>query len=166
MSLMDKVDGDLTDGFRIRGWHVLVAMIAFFGVIASVNAVFITAALRTFPGEVSVTPYEDGLAYNTRLAAQAAQAELGWRAAAGAAGDTVTLRFQDATGAPIQNLSLHGQLRRPATSAGALTPRFRETEPGLYVARLGGVSGAWDLDFQAQDAKGRLFEGERRLTWP
>ena len=166
MSLMDKADGDREGGFQIRGWHVLVAMIAFFGVIASVNAVFITAALRTYPGEVSVTPYEDGLAHNARLARQAAQAELGWRVAAGTEGDTVTLRFQDSAGAPVQDLALSGQLRRPATGAGALTPRFRETGPGLYVAQLGGVTGAWDLSFQAQNAKGQLFEGERRLTWP
>ena len=74
MSLMEN-----TDGFRIRGWHVLVAMVLFFGVITAVNAVFISAALRTYPGEVSVTPYEDGLAYNAKLARQAAQAKLGGR---------------------------------------------------------------------------------------
>ena len=60
-----------SDGFRIRGWHVLAAMCAFFGVIIAVNAVFMTAALRTFPGEVSITPYEDGLAFNRQLAQQA-----------------------------------------------------------------------------------------------
>lgn len=161
MSLLEN-----TDGFRIRGWHVLVAMILFFAVIIAVNAVFITAALRTFPGEVSVTPYEDGLAHNAKLARQAAQAELGWRAAAGAEPQAVAVRIVDAQGAPVRGLSFSGKLQRPATGAGALTPRFAETEPGLYVAPLGGVTGVWDLTFQAQDAKGQLFEAERRLTWP
>ncbi|MDO8899921.1 MAG: FixH family protein [Phenylobacterium sp.] len=155
-----------TDGFRIRGWHVLVAMILFFGIITAVNAVFITAALRTYPGEVSVTPYEDGLAFNAKLARQADQAKLGWRASAGAEAEAVAVRIIDDQGAAVRDLSLSGKLQRPATGAGALTPRFRETEPGLYVARLGGVTGVWDLTFQAQDAEGRQFEGERRLTWP
>ncbi|MBU2136561.1 MAG: FixH family protein, partial [Alphaproteobacteria bacterium] len=109
-----------TDGFRIRGWHVLVAMVLFFGVITAVNAVFISAALRTYPGEVSVTPYEDGLAYNAKLARQAAQARLGWRAAAGAEPQAVAVRIVDAEGAPVRGLSFSGKLQRPATGAGAL----------------------------------------------
>ena len=86
--------------------------------------------------------------------------------AAGAEPQAVAVRIIDAEGAPVRGLSFSGKLQRPATGAGALTPRFAETEPGLYVARLGGGTGVWDLTFQAQDAKGQLFEAERRLTWP
>ena len=42
-------------------------MIAFFGIITAVNAYMITKALETFPGEVSVTPYEDGIAFQNTL---------------------------------------------------------------------------------------------------
>ncbi|MEO8114207.1 MAG: FixH family protein, partial [Phenylobacterium sp.] len=68
------------DGFRLRGWHVLAMMIAFFGVVVAVDVTFSVIAVRTFPGQVSVTPYEDGLLYNQQLARLAAQQRLGYPA--------------------------------------------------------------------------------------
>jgi nitrogen fixation protein FixH len=153
------------DGFRIRGWHVLAAMCVFFGVIIAVNAVFITAALRTYPGEVSITPYEDGLAFNRQLAQQARQAELGWRAAARAEAASVVVEIADAQGRPVEGLSVQGRLQRPATEAGALDLVLTEDVPGRYRAALEAVVGAWDLTIEANGAGGRDFQAERRLTW-
>ena len=52
--------------FTLKGWHVLVGMLLFFGADIAVNTVFMMDAYRTYPGEGSQTPYEDGLAYNQR----------------------------------------------------------------------------------------------------
>lgn len=153
-------------GYRVRGWHVLVGMIAFFGVITAVNAVMITLALESFPGQVSVTPYEDGVAYNKKLAQMEAQARLGWRASAGVEGRTVVVHMRDSSDAPISGLRMTGLLQRPATESGKVTTRFEEGEPGVYRAKPGGLAGAWDLTVNAVDAKGRTFEAERRLMWP
>ncbi|WP_300574599.1 FixH family protein [Phenylobacterium sp.] len=153
------------DAFRIRGWHVLAAMCAFFGVIIAVNAVFITAALRTYPGEVSITPYEDGLAFNRQLAQQARQAELGWRAAARAEAASVVVEIADAQGRPVEGLSVQGRLQRPATEAGALDLILTEAAPGRYQAPLDAILGAWDLTIQAKAPQGQDFRAERRLTW-
>ena len=38
----------------LRGWHVLVMILLFFGVTIGVNATFITLAVRTHPGETVV----------------------------------------------------------------------------------------------------------------
>ena len=154
-----------SDGFRIRGWHVLAAMCAFFGVIIAVNAVFMTAALRTFPGEVSITPYEDGLAFNRQLAQQARQAELGWRAAARAEASAVVVEIADAQGQPVEGLSVQGRLQRPATEAGAQNLILTEDTPGRYQATLSGVVGAWDLTIQAKGPQAHDFQAKRRLTW-
>jgi len=156
---------ETSKGFRIRGWHVFAAMVAFFGTITAVNAVMITLALETFPGQVSVTPYEDGIAYNRKLAQMAAQERLGWRAGAGVEDGAVVVRMIDRAGAPVSGLHVTGRLERPATESGKVTPRFKETAPGAYQARTGELAGAWDLTFQAKDAEGRVFEAERRLMW-
>ncbi|MBC7169041.1 FixH family protein [Phenylobacterium sp.] len=160
MSLMEP-----TREFRITGWHVLAGMVAFFGVIITVNAVFLTVALRSYPGEVSVTPYEDGLAYNSRLAQQAAQKKLGWRAAATAEDGAVLVEIADRQGAPVTELKLSGHLQRPATEAGRIEMAFSEVGPGRYRAAVPAEAGAWDLWVQGHDQEGRLFEAERRLTW-
>ncbi|MGA0604817.1 FixH family protein [Phenylobacterium sp. VNQ135] len=152
-------------GFRITGWHVLAAVCAFFAVVIAVDASFTVMALRTFPGQVSVTPYEDGLLYNQRIAQEEAQAKLGWRAAAEVAPGLVVLTVQDAAGRPLRGLTVTGRLERPATESGRRTPRFIETAPGRYEGATSAIEGAWDLTAEAVDAAGRRFVAERRLTW-
>jgi nitrogen fixation protein FixH len=154
-------------GFRIRGWHVLVAFVLFFAIDIAINAVFMVQAYKTFPGETSVTPYEDGLIYNTTLARHRAQAALGWRIAAGPDGQgALRVEVRDRTGAPIRGLRVTALLRRPATETGAHSDRFEETAPGVYLARDGALGGAWDLDVTARDAQGREAAGERRIVTP
>ncbi len=151
--------------FHIRGWHVLAAFVAFFGVVIAVDTFFVVMSVRSFPGQVSVTPYEDGLVYDRKLAQLSAQARLGWRAGATAEPDAVVFEMRDLAGAPLSHLSVSGKLERPATEAGRLILQFRETSPGRYVARPGNLAGAWDLTAIALGRRGERFEAERRLTW-
>ena len=153
-------------GFRITGWHVLAAIVGFFAVVIAVDVTFTVLAVRTFPGEVSVTPYEDGLLYNRKLAQIAAQEALGWRAAAAAEPGRVVLEMRDAQGRALSGLTVTGKLERPATEAGRKLLVFREVGPGLYAASPGALAGAWDLTAVATGRGGRRFEAERRLTWP
>lgn len=155
-----------SQGFRLTGWHVLAGVTAFFGVIIAVDTSFLVIAYRTHPGQVSVTPYEDGLLYNRHIAQLEAQSRLGWRASAAADGDTLSIALRDRGGGPVSGLAIMARLERPATEAGRLTPVFRETAPGLYAARQPGLSGAWDLTAEARSPEGASFQLERRLTWP
>ena len=156
---------DSTPRTGLRGWQVGAGICAFFAVVIGVDTTFTVMALRSHPGEVSVTPYEDGLLYNRHISQMAAQSRLGWRASAAAEPGQVALEFRDAAGAPVTGLTIDASLKRPATETGRLAPRFRETAPGRYEAPTGAISGAWDLAATAQDARGERFETERRLTW-
>jgi nitrogen fixation protein FixH len=162
MSAMQQVP---SQGFRIRGWHVAAGVTLFFATVIGVDVTFMVLAYRTFPGQVSVTPYEDGLLYNRRIAQFDAQQRLGWRAAAETQAKGVALRFEDRDGRPVRGLAITGKLERPATESGRITARFHETTPGRYEARVGGLSGAWDLTAEAKGGAGETFVLERRLTW-
>lgn len=151
--------------FRIKGWHVLLGFVAFFGVVIAVDTGFIIMSVRTFPGQVSVTPYEDGLVYDRKLAQIATQERLGWRAGAAAERGAVVVEMRDRAGAALTGLAVIGKLERPATEAGRLTLSFHETSAGRYVARPGRLAGAWDLTAVAVGPRGERFEAERRLTW-
>lgn len=152
--------------FRIKGWHVLLGFIAFFGIVIAVDTGFVIMSVRSFPGQVSVTPYEDGLVYDRKLAQIAAQERLGWRAGAAAEPDAVVVEMRDRAGDALTGLAITGKLERPATEAGRLTLRFHEASAGRYVARPGPLTGAWDLTAVAAGGHGERFEAERRLTWP
>ncbi len=163
---MSHVQAQAARGFRITGWHVLALIVGFFATVIAVDVTFAVLAVKTFPGEVSVTPYEDGLLYNQKLAQVAAQEKLGWGAAAGAEPGRVIVEMRDAAGAPLTGLSITGKLERPATETGRKALAFREVAPGLYAAAPGGLAGAWDLTTEAVDHAGHRFEAERRLSWP
>lgn len=151
--------------FTLRGWHVLAMVCGFFAVVIGVDGAFAYLALKTHPGQVSVTPYEDGLLYNRHIAQMTAQDRLGWRAAAATEPGRVVVEFRDRADRPLSGLAITGKLERPATEAGRITTRFVETAPGRYEAQLGQVHGAWDLTAKARDAHGAMFLAERRLTW-
>lgn len=154
-------------GFRIKGWHVGLGVTAFFGIVTALDVWFVTLAYGSFPGEVSETPYEDGLAYNAVIEARARQAELGWtaRVQQGTPG-VVRVAFADEAGEPLTGLSLSGQFARPATETQDRVVVFQEVAPGLYEGRAQGAGeGAWDLRFSARDGRGAVFDAERRLVW-
>ena len=152
-------------GFVLNGWHALAMIVGFFAVVIGVDASFTVMALRTHPGAVSVTPYEDGLLYNGHLAQLAAQDRLGWRAAAAAEPGLVVIEFRDRENHPVRGLAVTARLERPATEAGRVTPKFHETAPGRYEGAAGAVRGAWDLTAEARRDGRLVFVAERRLTW-
>ena len=155
---------DNASGWTLKGWHVLVAMVAFFTVIISVNAVFITLALGSFPGEDTPRSYVQGLAYNDVLEERRAQAELGWRASANLTADRVLVEVRDAADAPVQGLRLTGTLRHPADMELDRALTFTEVRAGVYAAGVADLSaGRWRLDAQA--AGDAPFAVEADLRW-
>jgi nitrogen fixation protein FixH len=143
---------------RITGRHVLLMLIAFFGLTITVNAIFITQAFRTFRGEDVPRSYMQGVAYNDTLDARAAQAELGWSASADVSRTEAVLILSHATGAPLTGRVLTGSLRHPADANLDIMLNFAETEPGRYVATYSAPPGNWRL--MAQTQEGPAFEIE------
>ncbi len=154
--------------FRITGRHVLTALISFFVVVAAVNVVFINFAVRTFPGEKEEKSYLQGLNYNDRLAARAAQDALGWSAsidkAALAGGDvTIALSIVDRNGAPVSGLNVSAVLSRPASEVHDTVVSFRPIGRGEYEAVAPAGAGAWDLEGNALNHREQEFAFYSRL---
>ncbi len=150
--------------FTIKGRHVLVAFVLFFGLIAAVDAVFINLALRTFSGQVAKNPYEAGLLYDRTLAQRAAQAKLGWSATLATVGDgAVELVITDREGRGVDGLKVEATMERPATDAGGQTLSLTGRGDGRYVANAT-LSGAWDIAVLATGPDGVRFETGRRVV--
>jgi nitrogen fixation protein FixH len=157
--------------FQLNGWHVLATLIAFFAAVIAVDTVMAVKAYATYPGEVSATPYEDGLTFNRSLAQRDQERRLGWRAKIQTTllpdvGRTqLRVTIADAAGAPVKGLNLKGELERPATEAGRLALSFTETRAGIYDASAPDTPGAWDLTLKGTDGAGRGFDAQRRMMW-
>lgn len=150
----------------LKGWHVLLIMLGFFGVIFAVNGVFLYHAITSFPGEDVKKSYVQGLNYNTTLATRAAQAELGWTAEAGMQGDDLVFRLDDADGQPLSNFSVVGEIRRRATQGADQSIVFQAAGAGEYT--VDGVdleAGQWSLRISVFDAGAEtlLFNVDKTL---
>ncbi len=121
--------------WRITGWHVLGALCAFFAVIITVNAIFLSYALDTFSGIETRDAYRQGLAYNERISADRAAAHRGWSGTVGlsdAGTPHVVLRRLD--GEPLTGMVVTGKIGRPSTDRFDRPVTFTERSSGVYEA--------------------------------
>ena len=162
--------------FELKGVHVLVIVVGFFAAAIAVDVGMAVQAYTTFPGEVSATPYEDGLRFNSTLAERSSERQLGWLAKVQAtvlgAGETINsgrtqllVTIADRAGRPVRGLDLNGRLERPATESGRRALRFVEIKPGVYQAFAPDTPGAWDLTLSGAGPGGHGFEAESRMLW-
>ena len=156
------------EGKPLTGWTVLAILVAFFGVVASVNGVMIYSALSTFSGEVETHPYEHGLAYNRDIAAARAQAARAWkveatvtRAESGEARILVVAR--DAKGADVIGAELTATLASPVDTKQDVRASLKETVPGRYEGGATVGKGLRDLDLTATLDGRQVFRSRSRL---
>ena len=139
-------------GRELKGWHVLLIMLGFFGVMFAVNGVFLYHAITSFPGEDVKKSYVQGLNYNDTLSARAAQAELGWTAEAGLQDGELVFRLRDAEGAPLSNYAVIGEIRRTATRGADQAIIYNARANGEYFADAGALApGQWSLRINVMD---------------
>lgn len=157
----------------LRGIHVLVAFIGFFGVIFAVNGVFLYQALSTHTGVVSKQPYRRGLEYNTRVEAGERQQKLGWRDDVRFSPETgrLVVKISDKAGSPVTGLRIAGLMGRPSTVQYDVKLVLAETRSGQYEAVVGSRGeGNWLVQLAAETGRGEKAEGEviyrlKRRLW-
>jgi nitrogen fixation protein FixH len=153
----------------ITGRHVLIALLAMFGVVILVNGVFAYFALSSHPGVVTEDSYAKGLRYNAALAAAAAQRDLGWRseinfAPEGRRGGMLEVRIVDAAGVRVRDLDVAASIRRPVVSGHDQAVMLARAADGAYRAKIVlPLSGNWDVEINAERAGRHVFRLEHRL---
>ncbi len=154
--------------FRITGWHVLSMLVAFFLVIIIANTIFITLAVRSFPGEKEEKSYLQGLHYNDRIAARDAQSALGWTASIeqarlldGEAHMEISFAVGDR---PLNGLDVAATLSRPASAEGQQEVAFSALGAGRYRAIVEAGPGVWNFEGRALNRQGEEFEFSSRLV--
>lgn len=156
---------------ELRGWHVLLMLSAFFGVMIAVNVVFMTYAYDTFTGEDTSSPYLKGLQFNKTLDERAVQAKLGWHATIelnpDGNGVIPAATIRDAAGAPQDSLRVTMTLRRPTNAALDRELPLTAIGNGRYTAAVLPLApGQWDVTVRAELAGGVTFEANRRVLLP
>jgi nitrogen fixation protein FixH len=136
---------------------VLSMLVTFFLVVAVVNSIMLTVALRTMPGLDARNGYDASQNFNRDIIARAeAQAQRGWTSEAqlllrsGVLALEVT--FRDRTGHGIEALDVSVQLSHPAQRRLDRVASLLELGAGHYRAELEGFEpGAWGVVIEARD---------------
>ncbi|MEZ5937259.1 MAG: FixH family protein [Hyphomonadaceae bacterium] len=163
----------MTQARPLRGVHVLLMLVAFFGVMVVVDAIFLFRSIVTFPGEDAPKSYVQGLEYNATIAQREAQAHLGWSAQVGVeTGESRRLvaRLQDASGAPVaEDMTVTAEVRVHGRSDADAELVLERLASGEYAAVLPEQArGRVDVDLRAvqSGATEVKFEARKVLLLP
>jgi nitrogen fixation protein FixH len=153
----------------ITGRFVLISFIAFFGVIAAVNGVMMTLAIRTMPGLDVKNGYVASQAMNREIGSMRLQEERGWKADVSAQLKDrlapVSVSLTDREGKPVTDLAVTARLAHPALTRADHSAALIEYRPGFYAADLADVqAGAWTLVVEATRGGERVFASRNRIV--
>ena len=140
--------------FRLKGWHVLAILVAFFGIVATVNGVMMRIAISTMPGLDARNGYDVSQRYNKEITAARAQAALGYTAnmvvQRAGAGARVTIDLKDRAGEPVTGLAMRARFEHPALRARDVPVPVIEQGPGHFVGAAERIAdGNWTLVVEA-----------------
>lgn len=167
MQTQEKGPAPAKEPKGLTGRTVLFALVAFFAVVSTVNAIMMTLAIKTMPGADVKSAYEASQTYNAEIARAAEQQARGWNAdvsldRGGERG--LTIRLTDRSGAPVQGLSLKTRLAHPADRNSDIVAQAREIAPGVYAANLAAAhGGAWDLVLEGREADREVYKSRSRI---
>ncbi|MGB5093200.1 MAG: FixH family protein [Parvibaculum sp.] len=160
----------------IKGWHVGLGFVFFFGIIFAVNGTLIYQAISGFDGLEQEDAYRKGRAYNYVLDEMKAQKALGWTTsikttplASGTTPHATTLAvtFKDASGAPVSNLTVHGTFWRPVMQGSDARLPLKETTPGTYEGAFDlAFGGNWEVRIAATGAADQKYAQSQRVVLP
>ena len=153
----------------LTGWHILTIFIVGFGIVFTVNGIFIYKAISTNSGEIQHA-YMEGLKFNETLETREKQKSLGWDMTLsmqrGAGGDALfTAQMLDKANQPVAGLNMNGILYRNTENKDDHKLVFKEVKTGIYeavVPQLG--PGKWLFEAKATKAGEPDFTTETSLS--
>jgi nitrogen fixation protein FixH len=153
----------------ITGRFVLITFIVFFGIIAAVNAVMMTLAIRTMPGLDVKNGYVASQAMNGEISAMRQQAERGWKADIAVqlknGSVPVSIQLTDRNGAPVTGLDVKARLAHPALTRADHVAAMIEASPGRYTAEWPDIlPGAWTIVVEADRGGERVYATRNRVV--
>ncbi|HLH96408.1 MAG TPA: FixH family protein [Xanthobacteraceae bacterium] len=174
MSEPDLMQADLAASEPIQpreltGRMVLACLVGFFAIVMAVNAVMMTAAVKTFAGLADDSPYLAGLAFEQEIVAARAQQALHWQVQGkivwtedGQA--RLELSARDANGSPLPGLTATATLVHPTDRSLDHDLAMTEVAAGQFRGETMSDPGNWDLVIELARGGERQFRSRNRVV--
>lgn len=156
---------------ELTGRAVLAMLLAFFGVVFTVNFIMARFAVSTFAGVETESSYKAGLAFSAEYQAAERQVARHWKVdvaigSAGEAGRDVLVTVRNADGKPLSDLIADGRFAHPTDARRDVDLDLQPLGDGRYRARAAAGPGQWDLVIDFAQGDERLFRSKNRVQLP
>lgn len=148
---------------EFTGRHMLAIMVAFFGVIITVNITMAFLATSTWSGFVVRNSHIAGLEFNDKAAAAQAQAALGWTSQPSVADGQISFTVHDADGKQVVLADGTATFRRPVSDTEDTVATLLPGPGGSLVAPVELRDGSWIVEFNVSTASGTPWHEMERL---
>ena len=154
--------------FQLTGWHVLLMLVAFFGVVFTVNGIFIYYSQVSWTGLLPGNGYEASLKYNKEAARARALLAKGWQTKILVPKDgRIVIELKDRKGEPVTGLVAQGRALRAVGVQGDRDIAFAERGIGKYVLQGEGLApGAWHIDVKFTRGGALQWRAQAQLVVP
>ncbi len=139
---------------QFTGRHMLLLMLAFFGVIIIVNLTMATVASRSWTGLVVKNSYVASQAFNRELEQAKLQAARGWTGAISYRDGAVVLSLTDKAGQPVILDSSVVEIGRPAYEQADHRVAMVHQGNGIYHAKGSLQPGIWQISVRGTSSQG------------
>ncbi len=142
---------------RFTGKHMLLIMLAFFGVVIGVNAIMARFAISTFGGTVVDNSYVASQSFNDWLAEARDQKALGWQSVVTLdEGRRIAIMVKDPGGLPLAALRINAIAEHPLGRVKPVDFVFAPVAPGEYRSTMPLPDGRWTVRIEARRAQDRI----------
>jgi nitrogen fixation protein FixH len=147
--------------WQFTGWHMLFSMLAFFGVIITVNMTMAVLAGRSWTGLVVKNSYVASQHFNEDLVEARRQAARGWRGQLVVEPSGLNFELTDRTGKPVMLGDLTASVGRPASEAYDQTVVLKPVAQGRYRGDVALGPGIWAIKITGGSGENSYRRDER-----
>ncbi|TIQ38516.1 MAG: cytochrome oxidase [Mesorhizobium sp.] len=154
---------------EFTGRHMLISILAFFGVVIGVNVTMATLAQKSWTGLVVENTYVASQQFNEEAKKGRAQAALGWTGKLTIASGEVRYGLVDSRGKPVPLHGVRMLFRHPAYEAEdetltlAATSGVSPANTREFAARHAPKDGVWIVEIDADAGLTSPFRDVRRI---
>lgn len=148
---------------EFTGKHMLGAMVAFFGVIITVNMIMARFAVTTWSGLVVPNTYVASQQFNGKAAESRAIAALGYKIVLSSGADGLSIKLTDPDGAAAVADSLVAELRRPVGTHQDRQMQLIRGSDGVYRGAGELAEGEWIATVTATSGGQTIYKRGHRF---
>jgi len=148
---------------EFTGRHMLLVMLAFFGVIIAVNLTMATLANTTWSGLIVKNSYVASQKFNGKAQAARAQAALGWSGTMSYGAGVFRYTLADAGGGPVHLTASEAFFRRPVNDRDDQTIALEAAGSGRLVGSVDLKDGLWIVEIAAAAGLDTPYREVRRV---